>query len=214
MRAMLIVVLVLVTGVAARGWAEDPPTPAPIDWSFLQPGKTTQEQAVERAGKPQRAWKSVLEKGVIDLEPTTHRNASAFGVPIPRTIEDPARQIAVDVLAWPGPTAARDVQLVFFQGRLLYALLIPGSQENTPSLLEERYGELGASGRTAVASGCIVNSYLTVTYAAQQVAYLAQATQEGISEFVRKVRWCKAGDFTPELAGVEWKLPPAPTPAK
>jgi hypothetical protein len=213
MRTTICWALAAACGWFSAAWAEDTPSP-PRDWSWLVPGKTMREEIERRAGKPAYEWKSVLTKGGIDVRPGPNlRTTGAYGVPLPRVITDPKKEIGVDVLSWTDGAPPDCVQqLVLYEGRLLYAILPPLADETSVTALDEKMRQESRDFQVSAGEGCLEETYLVVEFARERIAWICLMRKGEAQPPAQRLRWCGPSDFAPAFE-VEWHIPPDPPPA-
>lgn len=202
MRPILAAALAALFVLAVSARPDDRPEKA-RDWSWLRPGATGRQEAIDRAGKPDIVYRRALAKGVLDLDPRDdHRGPFDFS-PRPRRRDT----LAVEVFQYTRRgEEAHDNLLVFCRDKLLYALVRPAEEEITVSAIEGRYGAAQPV-KTDLHLGCLVTAYLVLLYEPARIGFVAADADLGCTECKQKLLWAGPKDFGPELEGVSWKLP-------
>ena len=177
----------------------------PRDWSWLAPGRTTPDEAKAKAGKPDAELARTLEKGRLEMDPRSGR-AGAFG---PEAPVEPELAVPVKVLLYKKIEGeVHDNQLVFFKGRLLYAVVRPSRDEETVGDIEKKYGSHKARFIEAFA-GCEREKKLLMEVDTAKVAFVTSEAAISCTECKLKVAFADAKDFAPDFDGVKWRFPDA-----
>ncbi len=214
MRIAIFIAVALAVAIPAALQAQD--TPPPRDWSWLAHGQLGREEILKRAGPPTREWKSVLVLGVLDMRPIrTYSGTGAYGFPLPRIVTDPKTQIEVQVLSYEDAGTPDSAQLlVLFQGRLVYSILPPLTDEASVAAVSEKMATEACSYKATFGDACVTTTHLVMEYPRDRIAWVCPTKSGAVLAPSQRVKWCGPKDFAPAFE-VEWHIPedPAPAPA-
>ncbi len=177
------------------------------DWSWLEPGKTTRDDVVARAGEPARTGETEVAKGRLDLHPLLPGDAPGLrGLTL-----DPCARIAVEVLTYPAGAAAPDEpdRLVFRHGRLLYAVVqTTAAQRALPATEAEGRGKYRDVFFEVAAGEGFRRYWVSVREDRNEGFVQRERPHWNVpGPAVLRVVWAENRQFESDLAGTEWTWP-------